>query len=114
MQQVEQFGFQSSVNFATSARLRRIGKSVEAPLLPLVEPAADGFRVYVAQNGELFERETFVGKQNRLRPLTQPVDGTMTMNVFKRGALGLRKSRNELHAEILPESKIPGYLCMTT
>lgn len=89
LKQIEQFCFQCNVNFAAASRLRRIGKSIEAPLLPLIEPAADGFRMHFAQNGELFKREAFGRKQNRLRPLAQPMDRTITMNIFERGALGL-------------------------
>ena len=118
VQQIEQFGFECGINFAAAPRLGRIGQPVEATLLPLVEPAAHGFGMHLVQQGELFQAKTFGRKQNRLCSLPQPMDGTVPMNLFQRRPLGVRKSRHKLgtrlHAEILPESKIPGYLCTTT
>ena len=89
LQQVQQFGFESRVNFAAATGLGRVGQTVEAMLLPGIKPAAYGFRMHVAQRGELFQREAFGGQENGLRPLPQTMGRAITMSVFQRRPLGV-------------------------
>ena len=114
MQQIKQFGFERGINLAGTARFWRIGQSVEATRLPLVKPTAHGLGMHFVHFGKLLQSEAFGRQQNGLRPLPQTMHRAMPMDLFKGGALRVRESRNELHAQILPESKIPGFFCTTT
>ena len=74
LQQVEQFDFESRVNFAVATGFWRIGQTVQAMLLPNVESAAHSFRMHVTQRSELFQNKVLGGKQGGL--CSQPMNHT--------------------------------------
>ena len=87
--QVQQFGFQGNVDFSAVTRPGGIGKSVEAALLPGIEPAADGLRMHITQGGQLFKGKAFGGKQDGLCPLPQPMNRAVPMHLFQGSPLGI-------------------------
>ena len=89
LQQVQQFGFEGSVNFATTARLGGIGQPVKALLLPSVEPTVHCFRMHLTQGGKLFERKAFGRKQDGLCLLPQPMNGAIPIHLFQRRPLNV-------------------------
>ena len=104
----------AAVNLAEAARFRGIRKAVQPTLLPEVQSAAYGIAVYAEDVGELFERKTFGRQQNRMSALPLAVRFGLVMQGFQGDLIGFGERRNELHSNILPEGKIPDYLCMIT
>ena len=103
-----------AVNLAEATRLRGIREAVQPTLLPEVQPAAHGIAVYAEDVCELFERKTFGGQQNRMSALPLAVRFGRVMHGFQGDLISFGERRNELHSTILPEGKIPDYLCMIT
>ena len=103
-----------AVNPAVATRLRGIREAVQPTLLLEVQPAAHGIAVYAENVGELFERKTFGGQQNRMSALPLAVRFGRVIHGFQGDLIGFGERRNELHSTILPEGKIPDYLCTIT
>ena len=82
--------------------------------MPEVQSAAYGIAVYAEDVCESFERKAFGGQQNRRSALPLAVRFGLVMYGFQGDLTGFGERRNELHAAILPEGKIPDYLCMIT
>ena len=111
---VAQHGFEAPVNLAEAPRLWRIREAVQSFVLLGIQPAAHGIAVYAEDVGELFESEAFSGQQNRMSALPLAVRFGLVMHGFQGDLIGFGERRNELHFSILPEGKIPDYLCTIT